>query len=189
MTWGTVKVAVGATTDTATGATGIAAGDTISRQANLDDTGRTIAKNEITLRVSASPSSLLDRDATNGLHVSIQACPEAWKHTIVTSPLTASIYTCAPGATRVKIGGAAATSVSALERAPSAITPLNSLNAGGKDFLLFTLTLPAAAPGDLGKVAACSGTPGGTVATEDLQGCSSTLTYTFQATQRNAIAQ
>jgi hypothetical protein len=38
-------------------------------------------------------------------------------------------------------------------------------------------------------VAACSGTSGGTEATEDLQGCSSTLTYTFQATQRNAIAQ
>jgi hypothetical protein len=89
----------------------------------------------------------------------------------------------------VKINGAASTSVSALEGAAGVLTPLNSLNAGGKDFLVFTLTLPSGAPGDLGKVAACTGTSGGTAATEDLQGCASTLTYTFQATQRNGTAQ
>ena len=69
------------------------------------------------------------------------------------------------------------------------LTPLNSLTAGGKDFLVFTLTLPSAAPGNVGKVAACSGTSGGTESTENLEGCSSTLTYTFQAVQRNATAQ
>jgi hypothetical protein len=184
VTWGTVKLAVGAATAT----TSITAGDTISRQANLNDTLRTIAKNEITLRFSASPTSLLDTDATNGLQVSIHACSEAWKRTVVGSPPWAPIYTCTRGATTVKISGAASTSVSALEGAPGALTPLNSMNAGGKDFLLFTLTLPAAAPGDLGKVAACSGRSGGTAATEDLQGCSSTLTYTFRATQRNTVA-
>jgi len=119
----------------------------------------------------------------------VQACSEAWKRTVVGSPPPAFEYTCTPGATTVKINGAATASVSALESTAAALTPLNSLAAGGKDFLVFTLTLPSAAPGDLGKVAACSGASGGTAATEDLQGCSSTLTYTFQATQRAAIAQ
>jgi len=188
VTWGTVKLAVGATNGAATGTTNIVAGDTISRQVDFNDTGRTIAKNEITVRFSASPTSLLDTDATNGLQISIHACSEAWRRTVVGPPPAASIYACTPGATTVKISGAASTSVSALEGAPGALSPLNSSNAGGKDFLLFTLTLPAAAPGDLGKVAACSGTSGGTAATEDLQGCSSTLTYTFRATQRSGIA-
>jgi spore coat-associated protein N len=189
ITSGTVKLAVGPTNDVGTGATNIAAGDTIAREADLNDTGGTLASKEITLKFSAAPTSLLDTDPTNGLQVSIQACSEAWKRTVVGSPPPAFEYTCTPGPTVVKIAGAATTSVSALETAPGALTPLNSLAAGGKDFLLFTLTLPSAAPGDLGKVAACSGASGGTAATEDLQGCSSTLTYTFQATQRNAIAQ
>jgi hypothetical protein len=107
---------------------------------------------------------------------------EAWKRTVVGSPPAPSGYTCTPGATTVKISGDASTSVSALERVPGTVTPLNSSNAYGKDHLLFTLTLPTAAPGDLGEVTACSGPPGGTNATEDLQGCSTTLTYTLQPT-------
>jgi spore coat-associated protein N len=189
ITSGTVKLAVGPTNDALTGATNIAAGDTIAREADLNDTGGTVANKEITLKFSASPTSLLDTDATNGLQVSIQACSEAWKRTVVGSPPPAFEYTCTPGATAVKIAGAATASVSALEGTAAALTPLNSLAAGGKDFLVFTLTLPSTAPGDLGKVAACTGTSGGTAATEDLQGCASTLTYTFQATQRNAVAQ
>jgi hypothetical protein len=189
ITSGTIKLAVGPTNDVGSGATNIAAGDTIAREADLNDTGGTLASKEITLKFSASPTSLLDTDPTNGLQVSIQACSEAWKRTVVGSPPPAFEYTCTPVATTVKIAGANTASVSALETTPGALTPLNSLTAGGKDFLLFTLTLPAAAPGDLGKVAACSGTSGGTSANEDLQGCSSTLIYTFQATQRNAIAQ
>jgi spore coat-associated protein N len=189
ITSGTVKLAVGPVNDVATGATNIAAGDTIAREADLNSTGGTIANKEITLKFSASPTSLLDTDPTNGLQVSVQACSEAWKRTVVGSPPPAFEYTCTPGATAVKINGAATASVSALEATAQPLTPLNSLATGGKDFLVFKLELPAAAPGDLSKVAACSGTSGGTAATEDLQGCASTLTYTFQATQRNGIAQ
>jgi spore coat-associated protein N len=189
ITSGTIKLAVGPTNDAATGATNIAAGDTIAREADLNNTGGTLASKEITLKFTASPTSLLDTDPTNGLQVSIQACSEAWKRTVVGSPPPAFEYTCTPGATVVKLAGAATASVSALETTPAALTPLNSLVAAGKDFLVFTLTLPAGAPGDVSKVAACSGASGGTAATEDLQGCSSTLTYTFQATQRNAGPQ
>jgi hypothetical protein len=189
ITSGTIKLAVGPVNDVATEAKNIAAGDTISREADLNNTGGTLTSKEITLAFSASPTSLLDTDPTNGLQISVQACSEAWKRTVVGSPPPAFEYTCTPGATVVKIAGAATHSVSSMEATPMALTPLNSLAAGGKDFLLFKLELPGAAPGDLSKVAACSGASGGTAATEDLQGCSSTLTYTFQATQRNATPQ
>jgi hypothetical protein len=186
---GTIKIAVGPKNDAGTGATNIAAGDTIAREADLNSTGATLANKEITLKFTASTTSLLDTDPTNGLQISIQACSEAWKRVIPGSPPPAFEYTCTPGATAVKINGAATASVSALETTAQPLTPLNSLATGGQDYLVFTLTLPAGAPGDVSKVAACTGTSGGTVTTEDLQGCSSTLTYNFQATQRNAIAQ
>jgi spore coat-associated protein N len=188
ITSGTVKLAVGPVNDAATGATNIAAGDTIAREADLNSTGGTIATKEITLKFSASPTSLLDTDPTNGLQVSVKACTVAWTRK-VEAPPPAFKYTCGGAESTVKIGGAETASVGTLETTPAALAPLNSLGAGGQDFLVFTLTLPAGAPGNIGKVAVCSGTSGGTEATEDLQGCSSTLTYTFQATQRNAIAQ
>jgi spore coat-associated protein N len=185
---GTVKIAVGPINDAATGATNIAAGDTIAREADLNSTGATLANKEITLKFSASPTSKLDSDATNGLQASVQACSVAWTRK-VEAPPPAFKYTCGGVESAVKIGGAESASVGSLESTPGALTPLNVLATGGQDYLVFTLTLPSTAPGNVGKVAACSGTSGGTEATEDLQGCSSTLTYNFQATQRNAIAQ
>ncbi len=190
ITSGTIKLAVGPTNDIATGATNIAAGDTIAREADLNSTGATIANKEITLKFTASPTSLMDTDPTNGLQVSIKACSEAWKRVIPGSPPPAFEYTCTPGATVVKIGGAATTSVSALETTPAKLEELKSLATGGQDYLVFTLTLPAGAPGNIGEVAGvCSGVSGGTEKTENLEGCKSTLTYTFLATQRAAIAQ
>jgi predicted ribosomally synthesized peptide with SipW-like signal peptide len=188
ITSGTVKLAVGPVNDAATGATNIAAGDTIAREADLNSTGGTIANKEITLKFSASPTSLLDTDPTNGLQVSVKACTVAWTRKVEVPP-PAFKYTCGGAESTVKVGGAETASVSSLEATPAALTPLNSLGTGGQDYLVFTLNLPAGSPGNIAKVAACSGPSGGTEATEDLQGCSSTLTYTFQATQRNAIAQ
>jgi hypothetical protein len=52
-----------------------------------------------------------------------------------------------------------------------------------------TLTVPSGAPGNIALLGACSGTAGGTAATENLEGCSSTLTYTFTATQRVAASK
>ena len=189
ITSGTIKLAVGPVNDAATGATNIAAGDTIAREADLNSTGGTIANKEITLKFSAPVTkSLLNEDPTNGLQVSVKACTVAWTRK-VEAPPPAFKYTCGGAESTVKLGGAETTSVSALETTPAALTPLNSLGAGGQDFLVFTLTLPVGAPGNLGEHAACSGTLGGNEKTENLEGCSSTLTYTFQATQRNGIAQ
>jgi spore coat-associated protein N len=185
---GTIKIAVGPVNDAATGATNVAAGDTIAREADLNSTGATIANKEITLKFTASPTSLLDTDPTNGLQVSIKACTVAWTRKVETPP-PAFKYTCGGTESTVKVGGAETASVSSLESTPGALTPLSALAMGGQDYLVFTLTLPSTAPGNVGKLAVCSGTSGGTEATEDLQGCSSTLTYNFQATQRNAVAQ
>ncbi len=189
ITSGTIKLAVGPVNDVATGATNIAAGDWISREADLNSTAATIADKEITLKFSAPVThSLLNEDPTNGLQVSVQSCSEAWKRKEGAKP-PAFEYTCTPGAKEVKINGAATASVSALETTAEPLTPLNSLATGGQDYLVFKLELPATAPGNLGEHAACSGALGGTEKTENLEGCSSTLTYTFQATQRAAIPQ
>lgn len=190
ITSGTIKLATGPTNDAATGATNIAAGDTISREIDLNSTGSGLADKEITLKFSASPTSLLDTDPTNGLQLSIQACSVAWTRTVVGSPPPPFTYTCSGATSAVKIGGAASASVSSLAATPAKLEALKSLAGGGQDFLVFKLELPEGAPGDLSKVATpCSGTPGGTVSTENLEGCASTLTYTFQAIQRAGIPQ
>ena len=178
---GTIKLAVGLASGAATRATNIVAGDTIAREVDLGSTGATRAAREITLKFSATPTSLLDSDPVNGLQLSIRACSQAWKRAVGAHP-PASEYTCTPGAIPVEINGATKASVRSLEVTAAALTPLSSLAPGGSDFLLFELTLPAGAPGDLSRVAACSGKFAGTAATEDLQGCSSTLIYTFQST-------
>lgn len=179
---GTIEVGVGPTNDTATAAADIVPGDTVAREVDINSTTATANAASITLQVKATVTSLLDTDGTNGLQLSIQACSQAWtRH--AGPPLT---YTCggAGGATTVDIGGNASTSVAALEAAAAALTPLKSLTAKGQDYLVFTLTLPAGAPGNLSQMAACSGAKGGTAATENLEGCSSTLTYSLVATQR-----
>jgi hypothetical protein len=51
--------------------------------------------------------------------------------------------------------------------------------------MVITFTFPSGAPGNLTLLGACSGTAGSTSASaENLEGCSSTLTYNFTATQR-----
>src|SRR5471032_955041 len=83
---GTIKIAVGPVNDAATGATNIAAGDTVAREADLNSTGATLANKEITLKFTASPTSKLDSDATNGLQVSVQACTVAWTRKVEAPP-------------------------------------------------------------------------------------------------------
>jgi hypothetical protein len=179
---GKVVLAVGPTNDSGTAATSIAAGDTIQREVDLNSTGATIADSTITLGISASPTSLLDSDATNGLQISAADCSVAWTR-VVGPPLT---YTC--GGTTTSI--LATTPVKTLETTPATLASLHSLAVNSQDYLVLTLTLPATAPGNIGQVSTlCSGTVGGTSATENLEGCSSTLTYNFTATQRTATNQ
>ena len=174
---GKVVLAVGPTNDSATAATDIAPGDTISREVDLNSPAGTLNDATITLGISASPSSLLDTDPYNGLQVQVQTCPMAW--TPVAGP--SLTYSCGGTTTTVL----ASTPVKTLETTPVSLTPLNSLTAGGQDYVVMTYTFPAGAPGNIALVPTlCSGTAGTTSATENLEGCSSTLTYNFTATQR-----
>jgi hypothetical protein len=176
---GKLVLAVGPTNDSTVAVTPIAPGDTIAREVDLNSLTSTINDATITLGISASPSSLLDTDATNGLQVQVQTCSAAWTRNLGPPPT----YTCGTGNTTTTV--LASTPVKTLETTPASLTPLNSLTAGGQDYVVMAFTFPATAPGNIALLGACSGTAGGTTASaENLEGCSSTLTYNFTATQR-----
>ena len=160
---GTVTIALGATGGSTNrlnvNASGVAPGDTISRSVDLSNTG-SLNLASITLGLSASTSSALDTDATNGLQTTVKSCSVAW--TEAGPPYT---YTCSGTTTTVL----ASTAVAALKSTPAGITPLNALTAGGTDHLEVILTLPSAAP-------------------NSFQNLGSTVSYDFTGTQRAAQA-
>ena len=161
ITTGTVTIVLGATGASTNrlnvNASGVAPGDTIQRSVDLSNSG-SLNLASITLGITASPSSTLDTDATNGLQTTIQSCSVAW--TEAGPPYT---YTCSGTKTTVLTS----TAVSSLEGSASGLTPLSSLSAGGTDHLVVTLTLPTTAP-------------------NAFQNLSSTLSYNFTGTQRAA---
>ena len=172
---GKIIIATGPTNTAGTAATAIVPGDTITREIDLNSTGATANDASITLGFTANTSSLLNTDATNGLQLAVSECSVA----PTGAPPT---YTCGGTSTQVL----ASTPVANLVTAPVALPGLKSLVAGGKDYLLFTLTFPVGAPGNLAvNPAACAGAG----ATENLEGCTSVLTYNFLATQRAGAAQ
>lgn len=160
---GTVAIGLGsagtATNRLTVGASNIVPGDTIQRQVQLSDTG-TIPLASIGLTTTASPSSLLDTETTNGLQMTVQSCSVAWTEA-GTAP--AYTYTCS---------GTTGTVLASRPAIGSNITlpGLNALSTGGVDHLLVTLTLPSSAP-------------------NTMQNQSSTITYTFLGTQRAGTAQ
>jgi spore coat-associated protein N len=114
-----------------TGASPIAAGDTMQRAIDLNYAG-SIAFSAVTLTTSASPSSLLDTDATNGLQLAIDKCSVAWTES--GPPYT---YTCG-GSTSSVLGSRA------LVGTDLALTNL-TLTAGSTDHLRATITFPSTA--------------------------------------------
>jgi spore coat-associated protein N len=114
-----------------TGASPIAPGDTMQRALDLSYSG-TISFASATLTTSASPSSLLDTDGTNGLQIAIDKCSQAW--TEAGPPYT---YTC---------GGSTSTVLASRALIGSAIALSNlTLTAGSTDHLRVTLTFPSGA--------------------------------------------
>ena len=157
---GTVSIALGAVGPAnrlTVNATNIAAGDTIQRSFDLSNSGTIDLAGAPSLTTSASPTSLLDTDTTNGLQMVIDKCSVAWTesgppYTYVCSGSTTSVL-----ATQALIGSAIAL---------SNVSDLTT-NGSGPDHLRLTLTLPSGA--------------GNT-----FQGLSSTITYSFSGTQRTA---
>ena len=133
---GTVTIALGATGASTNrlniGASAIAPGDTIQRSVDLTNSG-SLDLASVTLTTSASPSSLLDTDATNGLQMVIDKCSQAWTES--GPPYT---YTCGGSTSSVLASRAVIGSSLALSN-------LGSTTAGGSDHLRVTLTLPSGA--------------------------------------------
>jgi spore coat-associated protein N len=118
-----------------TGASLIAAGDTMQRAIDLSYSG-TISFGSATLTTSATSSSLLDTDAANGLQIAIDKCSQAWTES--GPPYT---YTC---------GGSTSSVLASRALIGSAIALSNlTLTAGSTDHLRVTLTLPSSADNTL----------------------------------------
>jgi spore coat-associated protein N len=133
---GTVTIALGATGAATNrlnvGASGLAPGDTVQRSVDLTNSG-SIDLAGVTLTTTASPSSLLDTDATNGLQMVVDKCSVAW--TEAGPPFT---YTCSGSTSSVLASRAVIGSNLSL-------SPLSATSAGGTDHLRVTLTLPSGA--------------------------------------------
>ena len=114
-----------------TGASPIAAGDTMQRGIDLNYAG-SIAFSAVTLTTSASPSSLLDADTANGLQLAMDKCSVAWTES--GPPYT---YTC---------GGTTSSVLASSPLVGSNIALSNlTLTAGATDHLRATITFPTAA--------------------------------------------
>src|SRR5436190_11418369 len=135
---GTVTIALGATGASTNrlnvDATAIAPSDTIQRSVALIDQG-TINLASVALTTSATTSSVLDTDATNGLQIVIDKCSQAW--TEAGPPYT---YTC---------GGSTSTVLSSRAVIQTGVTlsNLSALTAGNTDHLRVTLAFRGG-PGD-----------------------------------------
>jgi hypothetical protein len=140
-------------------ASGVAPGDTIQRSFDLIDQG-SLNLASITLTTTATASSLLDTDATNGLQMVIDRCSVAWTEAGVAPAYT---YTCS-GATSSVLASRAVIG------ANLALSNLGALTAGATDHLRMTLTLPASAD-------------------NTFQNLTSTLQFSFTGTQRAATNQ
>jgi hypothetical protein len=146
VTSGTLSLDLNAVNSTATlpmNATGFVPGDSISRSVDLANTGN-LAFAGISMTSTATTSSLLDTDKVNGLQLSIKSCPVNWTETVTNGVAT---YSCS-AATSIANGPAATTAT---------LSNIASLNAGGTDHLVVTLTLPAGADNTFqGKTSALS---------------------------------
>lgn len=153
----TVEITLGATGTSANrltvAASGVVPGDTIQRSVDLVNGGDDLAA--ITLTTTASPSSSLDTNTTDGLQVTIDRCSEPWTEG---GSAPAYTYTCAGTtstvlATRPIIG----TDLS--------LSNLTATTGGATDHLRVTVSLPSSAP-------------------SSMQGQSSTVSYAFTGEQR-----
>src|SRR5713101_7368007 len=163
VTTGTVTIALGATGAStnrlSVNASGVAPGDTIQRSFDLINQG-SLNLASVTLTTTATSSSLLDTDATNGLQIVIDRCSVAWTEAGVAPAYT---YTCS-GATSSVLASRAVIGTNL------ALSNLGALTAGATDHLRMTLTLPASAD-------------------NTFQNLTSTIQNSFTGTQRAATNQ
>jgi spore coat-associated protein N len=128
---GSLSLTSGPTNRLGTGASLIAAGDTMQRAIDLNYAG-SVDFGSATLTTSASASSALDTDATDGLQLSVDKCSVAW--TEAGPPYT---YTC---------GGSTSSVLASRPLVGSNVALSNlTLTAGSTDHLRVTVSLPSTA--------------------------------------------
>jgi spore coat-associated protein N len=137
---GTVTIALGATGAASNrlnvGASALAPGDTVQRSVDLANSG-SIDLSGVTLTTTASPSSLLDTDATNGLQMVVDKCSVAWTEAGPPYTYTCSGTTSSVLASRAVIGS------------NLSLSNLVATTPGQTDHLRVMLTLPSGAPNTL----------------------------------------
>ncbi len=156
---GTVKVELGATgaaNRLSVPATGLVPGDTVQRAVTLSNTGNQDFS-AIALTTTATTSSKLDTDPTNGLQVVIDSCSNGW---VEAGTAPAYTYTCT-GTTKTVLASRG------IVVANSTLTNLQSLTSAKSDSLRVKVTLPDTAD-------------------NTFQGLSSVVGFDFTATQRTA---
>jgi hypothetical protein len=136
---------------------GFLPGDSMTRAVNLVNDGNS-PLGTVTLSSAPTASSVLTTDTTNGLQLTVKKCSVAWTQG---GTAQAPTYSCAgtetlvgsgPVVNNMTVNGAAA------------------LNAGGTDYLTFSISLP-------------------TSADNTFQGKSASLSLTFTGTQRTGTAR
>ena len=137
--------------------TGFVPGDSLTRAVNLVNDGSS-ALGSVTLGTTVATPSVLTTDLTNGLQLAVKACTVPWTQT---GTSTAAVYTCS--GTETLVGSGPVVSNIALPGAAA-------LNAGGTDYLTFSIALPVTAD-------------------NTFQNKSSSLSLTFTGTQRTGSSR
>jgi spore coat-associated protein N len=125
-----------------TAISGLAPGDMADRLVTLTNPGGGLNYSQVALSATATTTSLLDSDATNGLALSIDDCSVAWTQATSTSAATCS--------------GTDTTLTAATPLATIIATPITyssqlaSLSNGGVDYLRFHYLLPGISVGTAG---------------------------------------
>jgi hypothetical protein len=137
--------------------TGFVPGDSMTRAVNLVNDGNS-PLSAVTLSSTATAGSVLTTDLSNGLQLTVKKCSVAWTQGGTAS---APAYSCSGTETLVANGPVVNT---------VAINGAAALNAGGTDYLTFSISLPASAD-------------------NTFQGKSASLSLVFTGTQRTGTAR
>jgi hypothetical protein len=132
-------------------------GDSMTRAVNLVNNGAS-PFGSVALGVTTSAPSLLTTDATNGLQLTVKSCSVAWTQS---GPASAPVYTCSGTTNTVGTGPVVGNTT---------LSGVNSLSAGGTDYLTFSIALPGTAD-------------------NTFQGKSAALTLTFTGVQATGSAR
>lgn len=136
--------------------TGFVPGDSLTRAVDLTNSGDS-ALASVMLASTATAGSILTTDTTNGLQLVVKSCSVPYTQA---GTATAATYTCS-GTEKALMGGPAVNTAS--------LAGINSLNPGGTDHLVFSVSLPSNAD-------------------NTFQGKSATLSLVFSGTQRAGSA-